>query len=68
MVVRILISERDQVGGTCVMHVRIPEKLMAYTASFSHFFEDADEYGWNIIVYGFINSSLAKNGNCKTYF
>ena len=39
-------SERDQVGGTCVVHACIPEKLMAYTASFSHVFEDADEYGW----------------------
>ncbi len=45
--VRVLISERDQVGGTCVMHGCIPEKLMAYAASFSHVFEDADEYGWD---------------------
>ncbi|WP_017656236.1 glutathione-disulfide reductase [Fortiea contorta] len=44
---RVLISERDQVGGTCVMHGCIPEKLMAYAASFSHVFEDADEYGWD---------------------
>jgi glutathione reductase (NADPH) len=44
---RVLISERDQVGGTCVIHGCIPEKLMAYAASFSHVFEDADEYGWD---------------------
>ncbi|BDI20768.1 glutathione-disulfide reductase (plasmid) [Nostoc cf. commune SO-36] len=43
----VLISERDQVGGTCVIHGCIPEKLMAYAASFSHVFEDADEYGWD---------------------
>ena len=43
---RVAISERDKVGGTCVVHGCIPEKLMAYAASFSHVFEDADEYGW----------------------
>lgn len=43
---RVAIAERDQVGGTCVIHGCIPEKLMAYAASFSHIFEDADEFGW----------------------
>lgn len=43
---RVSISERDRVGGTCVVHGCIPEKLMVYAASFSHVFEDADEYGW----------------------
>ena len=42
----VAIAERDRVGGTCVIHGCIPEKLMAYAASFLHFFEDADEYGW----------------------
>lgn len=40
---RVAISERNQVGGTCVVHGCIPEKLMASAASFSHVFEDADE-------------------------
>lgn len=44
--VRVAIAERERVGGTCVIHGCIPEKLMAYAASFSHVFEDADEYGW----------------------
>ena len=42
----VAIAERDKVGGTCVIHGCIPEKLMVYAASFSHVFEDADEYGW----------------------
>jgi glutathione reductase (NADPH) len=42
----VAISEREQVGGTCVIHGCIPEKLMSYAASFSHFLQDADEYGW----------------------
>lgn len=43
---RVAIAERDQVGGTCVVHGCIPEKLMTYAASFSQLFESADEYGW----------------------
>ena len=39
---RVAISERDKVGGTCVVHGCIPEKLMAYAASFSHVFEDVE--------------------------
>ncbi len=42
----VAIAERDKVGGTCVIHGCIPGKLMVYAASFSHIFEDADEYGW----------------------
>lgn len=44
--VHVAVAERDRVGGTCVIHGCIPEKLLAYAASFSHVFEDADEYGW----------------------
>jgi glutathione reductase (NADPH) len=33
--VRVAISEHDRVGGICVIHGCIPEKLMVYTASFS---------------------------------
>lgn len=44
--VRVAIAERDQVGGTCVVHGCIPEKLMTYAAKFSQMFQSADEYGW----------------------
>lgn len=47
--VRVAIVEQDQVGGTCVIHGCIPEKLMTYAASFSKFFRNADEYGWGKI-------------------
>lgn len=46
---RVVIAERDRVGGTCVIHGCIPEKLMVYAASFSHIFQNADEYGWGIV-------------------
>ncbi|MEA5507915.1 glutathione-disulfide reductase [Halotia wernerae UHCC 0503] len=50
---RVAIAERDQVGGTCVVHGCIPEKLMTYAASFSKFFRNADEYGWGQVQTNF---------------
>ena len=43
---KVAIAEQDRVGGTCVVHGCIPEKLMTYAASFSEVFRNADEYGW----------------------
>lgn len=43
---KVAIAEGDRVGGTCVVHGCIPEKLMTYAASFSEIFRNADEYGW----------------------
>lgn len=43
---RVAIAEQEQVGGTCVIHGCIPEKLMTFAASFSEIFQNADEYGW----------------------
>lgn len=43
---RVGIAEQEQVGGTCVVHGCIPEKLKTYAASFSRMFERADEYSW----------------------
>ncbi|OKH42083.1 glutathione-disulfide reductase [Nostoc calcicola FACHB-389] len=43
---RVAIAEQQQVGGTCVIHGCIPEKLMTFAASFSEIFQSADEYGW----------------------
>ncbi|PMB09854.1 hypothetical protein CEN49_05655, partial [Fischerella thermalis CCMEE 5273] len=38
---RVAIAEQDQVGGTCVVHGCIPEKMMIYAASFSQIFRNA---------------------------
>jgi glutathione reductase (NADPH) len=43
--VRVAISEHDRVGGICVIHGCIPEKLMVYAASFSQNYETAESYG-----------------------
>lgn len=51
--VRIAIAEQDRVGGTCVIHGCIPEKLMNYAASFSQALQNADEYGWGKVSRNF---------------
>ena len=50
---RVAIAEQDQVGGTCVVHGCIPEKMMTYAARFSRFFKNADEYGWGRVSENF---------------
>jgi glutathione reductase (NADPH) len=45
--VRVAIAEQYQVGGTCVVHGCIPEKLMTYAAHFASSLRNADEYGWD---------------------
>lgn len=64
---RVAIAERDQVGGTCVVHGCIPEKMMTYAASFSRFFKNADEYGWGKVSESFDWSQFmaAKNRDIK---
>jgi glutathione reductase (NADPH) len=57
---KVAIVERDQVGGTCVIHGCIPEKLMTYAASFLQFFQNADEYGWGSVSCQFDWSQFMK--------
>lgn len=60
---RVAIAERDQVGGTCVIHGCIPEKMMIYAASFSRFFKNADEYGWGKVPENFDWCQFMANRN-----
>ncbi|AFZ33436.1 MULTISPECIES: FAD-dependent oxidoreductase [Cyanophyceae] len=57
---RVAIAERDQVGGTCVVHGCVPEKMMTYAAGFSHILQNADEYGWNKVPRQFDWSKFAQ--------
>ncbi|MCU0532360.1 MAG: glutathione-disulfide reductase [Hydrococcus sp. Prado102] len=50
---RVAIAEQDRIGGTCVVHGCIPEKMMSYAASFSQIFKNADEYGWGKVQENF---------------
>lgn len=57
---KVEIVECDQVGGTCVVHGCIPEKLMTYAASFLQFFQNADDYGWGNVSTQFDWSQFMK--------
>ncbi len=45
---RVAIAEEGALGGTCVNVGCVPKKLLAYAAHFSHDFEDAQGFGWNV--------------------
>ncbi len=45
---RVACAEEYRYGGTCVIRGCIPKKLLIYAAHFSHDFEDAAAYGWNV--------------------
>lgn len=57
---KVAIVERDRVGGTCVVHGCIPEKLLTYAASFLQFFQSSDEYGWGSVSSQFNWSQFMK--------
>ncbi len=44
----VAIVEDTHWGGTCVNVGCVPKKLMVYASHFSHAFEDAREYGWQV--------------------
>ena len=43
---KVAIAEKDRVGGTCVVHGCVPEKMMTYAARYADLLKNADEYGW----------------------
>src|ERR1700753_2008364 len=45
---KVLVAEEHRVGGTCVIRGCVPKKLMVYASEFSHSFETAAGFGWQI--------------------
>jgi len=45
---RVAVAEEYRVGGTCVVRGCIPKKFMVYASEFSHIFEVARGYGWDV--------------------
>jgi glutathione reductase (NADPH) len=43
---RVLVIERDRVGGTCVIRGCVPKKLMMYAAGFREALHEAQGFGW----------------------
>lgn len=49
---RVAVAEYGPLGGTCVNVGCVPKKIMWYTASHMHHFEQASNYGFDIAVKG----------------
>ncbi len=45
---KVAIAEDQSWGGTCVNLGCVPKKLFAFASHFSHDFEDAEHYGWEL--------------------
>src|SRR5436190_42888 len=45
---KVAVAEADRIGGTCVIRGCVPKKFMVYASEFSHAFEDARGFGWDI--------------------
>ena len=59
----VAIAEDTHWGGTCVNVGCVPKKLFVYASHFSHDFEDAEAYGWNVGNSSFDWSRLIANKN-----
>ncbi|PWE32048.1 glutathione-disulfide reductase [Maritimibacter sp. 55A14] len=45
---RVGLAEEYRMGGTCVIRGCVPKKLMVFASGFSHAFEDARGFGWDV--------------------
>ncbi|MFT5355636.1 MAG: glutathione reductase (NADPH) [Polyangiales bacterium] len=45
---KVCVIEGRDLGGTCVHRGCVPKKFMVYASRFTHDFEDAAAYGWNL--------------------
>jgi len=60
---RVGICEDYRVGGTCVIRGCVPKKLLVYGSKFTHEFEDAAAFGWNVPAPSLSWSTLRDNVN-----
>jgi glutathione reductase (NADPH) len=43
---KVVLAEKDRVGGTCVIRGCVPKKLLVYASRFAESFEDSLGFGW----------------------
>lgn len=60
---RVAVAEDTHWGGTCVNVGCVPKKLFVYASHYSHDFDDAQAYGWNLGETSFDWSRLIANKN-----
>jgi len=58
---RVAIAENRYLGGTCVNVGCVPKKLYVYASHYSHDFEDARAYGWQVGTPSFDWATLRDN-------
>ena len=58
---RVAIADDQALGGTCVNVGCVPKKLYTYASHFSHDFENAKGFGWNLSSAKFHWSTLVAN-------
>ena len=45
---KVILCEKDRMGGTCVIRGCVPKKMMVYASGFNKNFKLAQDYGWDI--------------------
>ena len=60
---RVAVAEDTHWGGTCVNVGCVPKKLFVFASHYSHDFEDARGYGWDLARPSFDWSRLIENKN-----
>ncbi len=58
---KVMIAEEYRVGGTCVIRGCVPKKLMVYASRYSHEFEEAAGFGWDVGEPRFDWATLIRN-------
>ena len=60
---KVLLVEKQALGGTCVNVGCVPKKLFVYASQYASEIHDAKGFGWNIEKSGFHWKTLVKNKN-----
>src|SRR3546814_7114422 len=58
---RVAVAEEHRVGGTCVIRVCVPKKLLVYGSHFAEDLQDARRFGWKVPDCEFDWSALHDN-------
>jgi glutathione reductase (NADPH) len=58
---KVMVAEEYRVGGTCVIRGCVPKKLLVYASRFSHEFEEAAGFGWDVGEPTFDWATLIRN-------
>ena len=58
---KVVLCEKDRMGGTCVIRGCIPKKLLFYSSQYKDFFNNANSFGWKLDRYSYELNRMIKN-------